>query len=437
MKSLDISANSRIPVLMELVNSMSTCMEPLDLIEKFVGTMRRAYGVRCYLQLSTRGLGLGQYRIHRLLAPNARELSDWPLGWRPGDDPVHRTGILSLLVAAGSPGVYHNLDLRNDPVLGENLAAYHSAAAVPLFENDLGINWVVLFDSQADAFDEDDLEDLILRANLVGALVNNLDTARKLIGASLHIQAEIDQIARIQQALLPDRIPEVPGLKIAASYQTFDRAGGDIYDIARLGNIDQDPGISDNRWGLLIGDVSGHGPAATVVMAMLHAIIRAYPIRPTGPAEVLRHANRHLCAKRIEHSFVTVFLAFYDPATRQLTYARAGHEPPILKEFPHVGSPLRLNAVGELPLGVLPDVDYREAVVALHPGQTLILYTDGIIEAGRSTGGMFGIEGIENSLIECTGAPDCAIEHITKSLMRYQAGHSAADDQTIVAIQVV
>jgi sigma-B regulation protein RsbU (phosphoserine phosphatase) len=196
-------------------------------------------------------------------------------------------------------------------------------------------------------------------------------------------------------------------------------------------------GEPDPRWGLLIGDVSGHGPAAAVVMAMFHSIFHAYPVRPKGPAEVLQHVNRHLCAKRIEQSFVTAFLAFYDPNTRELVYARAGHEPPLLKGFPHRGQPTRLDAVGELPLGIMHDVLYKEARITLQPGQTLILYTDGITDAGHHSGHTFGIEGIENALIDCTGAADCAIQHITEALAAHQANDRPDDDQTILAVQVL
>ena len=134
----------------------------------------------------------------------------------------------------------------------------------------------------------------------------------------------------------------------------------------------KDGRINEERWAFLIGDVSGHGPAAAVVMAMFHAIIHSYPIDPTGPGDVLRHVNRHLFAKSIENSFVTAFLGFYEPRTRELIYARAGHNPPLLKEFPHRGQARQLDAVGEIPLGIMEDVKYSESSIVLHPGQTLI-----------------------------------------------------------------
>jgi sigma-B regulation protein RsbU (phosphoserine phosphatase) len=437
MTWLDIYQNPRIPMIMELVSSMNRVAEPEDLLERFINTMRQAYGSRCYIQLSTRGLGVNRYRITRVLTHGDQDLIDRSALWHPEDHPIHQGGFLGEVVSMAGPSLVHNLELGGDPVLGEQLAPYRSAMACPLFENEI-VNWVVLLDPGPQAFDAQDLEEMILRSNLVAAMVANLETARKLVSASLRIQREMEQIARIQEALLPEELPKIAGLRLAASYRTFDSAGGDLYDIWRLGESAQQwTGEPDERWALLIGDVSGHGPAAAVVMAMVHAILHTYPVRPVGPAEVLRHVNRHLCAKRIEQSFVTAFLAFYDPRTRELAYARAGHEPPVLRQFPDGGEPVRLDGVGELPLGIMAEVEYSEARVTLKAGQTLILYTDGITEAGRRGGEMFGIEGIERALVACTGAPDCAIRHIVEALERHQGEQRPSDDQTLVAVQVV
>ena len=436
MKTLDISANPRIPLLMDLVRSMGRFQDPTDLLRTCVGTMRRVYGARCYVQLSTRGLADGDYRISRILSPDEMELIEIPDLRDVARLPVWREGVFSQVVRGHQPLVVHELDLRGDPAVGHVLGGQHSLLAVPLLDNEFGLSWVLLLHPDPHQFSEKDLEDMILRANLVGAMVGNLDTARRLRDASAQIDREIEAIARIQHSLLPERMPEIPGVSIAASYQTFEEAGGDLYDFAQLGGLPGGWGADDERWALLVGDVSGHGPAAAVVMAMCHSILHAYPRRPAGPGEMLSHVNQHLCAKRIDQSFVTAFLGFYDASTRELVYARAGHNPPLVKQFPHCGDPVRLEAVGELPLGIMPDVRYREASITLRPRQTLILYTDGVTEARRPEGAMFGIEGIEHSLIECTGEPPCAIDHITKALKAHQVGVRPKDDQTVVAMQV-
>ncbi len=195
-------------------------------------------------------------------------------------------------------------------------------------------------------------------------------------------------------------------------------------------------------WGILVADVSGHGPAAAVVMAMLQAIIGTYPVEPTGPAEVLEYCNRHLSAKRIESRFVTAFAAIFDPVTKKLTYARAGHNPPVWmrprsqSECETEWEMIRLEEVGGVPLGIMDEVSYEETTIELASGQTIVYYTDGITEAKGPGGRMFGVEGIEGALTECTGWPECAIGHITESLKKHQEGVRPTDDQTLVVTRV-
>ncbi len=97
---------------------------------------------------------------------------------------------------------------------------------------------------------------------------------------------------------------------------------------------------------------------------------------------------------------------------------------------------VRLDGVGGVPLGVLEAVEYQEESIILDPGQTIVLYTDGITEALSPQGRMFGVEGIEISLIECTGAPDCVISHVTEALKAHESNVRPNDDQTIVVMKV-
>ena len=431
MASMDISSNKRIPQLMQLMQSVPHVSDPYELVGNFVDTMNRAYGDRAYLQISTHGLKTGEFRIQRLLRENGVDVINF--GTDLGKAPIGRGGTIAQIIATREPKLLYEVDLQNEPNLDGALAGYRSLIAVPVLQNDFAIDWVALLHGKPNAFSEQDLEDLIMRANLVSTMASNLLTSNRLRLANARIEAEMQQIARIQRALLPDHLPQIPGVQIATSYSTFDVVGGDLYDFTELHHN----GNGEQRWALLIGDVSGHGPAAAVVMAMFHAILHTYPINPHGPAEVLRHVNRHLYSKNVENSFVTAFLAFYEPRTRELVYARAGHNPPILKEFPHRGDATLLDAVGEVPLGIVEDVKYSESSVKLHPGQTLILYTDGITEAKRPGGEMFGVEGVERSLIHCSGAPECAISHITDALKAHQVDVRPNDDQTVVVMQVV
>jgi sigma-B regulation protein RsbU (phosphoserine phosphatase) len=225
---------------------------------------------------------------------------------------------------------------------------------------------------------------------------------------------------------------------MAAHYETFDQAGGDLYDFARM---EGDPTTTaDDRWAILIADASGHGPAAATVCAIVHSILHAYPQEPSGPAELLGHVNRHLCAKQIESSFVTAFLAFYQAATRELVYARAGHNPPLLLSCCDPSGSGRsvtrlLKDATGLPLGIDADATFNEGRLTLAEGQMVLLYTDGITEAKGVDGELFGIEGIEAALAECEDGAKAVVRCLTDAVRAHLGAREAGDDQTILVLQ--
>jgi serine phosphatase RsbU (regulator of sigma subunit) len=255
--------------------------------------------------------------------------------------------------------------------------------------------------------------------------------------ATQTIQLEVEHIAEIQRSLLPLNLPAIQGLEIATSYATFDRAGGDLYDFVPMGN---EPGTGKPEpagpWGILVADASGHGPAAAVLTAIVNALLRSYPRKPLGPAEVVGHLNRHLAAKSLEGSFVTAFFGIYDPPTRKLIYALAGHDPPLRKCAQQAGAIERLKEVDGLPLGVLDDTDFGEHTVELAPGDALFVFTDGITEASGPSGGQFGVKGIQASLAGSVNSAKDVIDKVLAGLHAHEAGTRPHDDQTMVALKV-
>lgn len=446
MTVVDTSASRRLPVLMEMVAALSRATDAKAVLKEFAQGFERLYGPRGYVSLSTRGLQPGEYKITRMITDGVvQHLGDADPWGTWSQIPVHRGGFFGRILRIAYPLCIRNLDIRDDPVVGDALARYGSLMAIPLFDNGEPLNWAITLKEDPDGYSIEELEESVLRSNLGGAMVRNAIMTKRLREVSDASLREVEQIARIQRSLLPSPIPEIPGLDIGVHYETFDQAGGDMYALRPLrptkGGRPIGEGCCDRcgPWGILIADVSGHGPAAAVVMAMMQAIFDAYPREPKGPAEVLEHANYHLFTKRIEHQFVTALFAIYDPETRRLTYARAGHNPPVWMRRAEGGGwdMAHLDRVGGIPLGILQDVSYEETTIQLQSGQTILFYTDGITEAESLTGEMFGVEGIESSLTECTGEPECAINHITSTLKNHQEHVRPADDQTIVVVRVV
>ncbi len=436
---LDTSANPRVPIVMEMVRALSRATDQHEVLREFSAGLRKLEGPRGYISLSTRGLAPGAYRITRLLVGEFDDIDEGD-PWRDADRiPIHDEGFLADVIRTEEPRIIHNFFLRGDPVVGDRLSGYGSVMAIPLFDDGRALNWAILLKREADGYSEQDLEDAILRANLVGTSVRNVIAARQLRKANERAHREVEQIARIQRALLPERLPDIPGVSLGVSFETFDRAGGDLYDVMPLRFPEGCPGKHDPNgpWELLIADAAGHGPAAATIVAMLNAILHASPDENRDPAALLTFANDHLCRKRLEGTFVTAVLARYDPPSRRLTYARAGHNPLLLMTRHEEGIEMRrLDEVGGVPLGVVAGGEYEQHTVQLRPGQTVVFYTDGITEAMDPDGGMFEVAGIERSLAECSGDPQCVIDHVTGALQTHEGGRRPADDQTLLVMRV-
>lgn len=436
MFCVDTSSNRRLPILMEMIAGISRATEPNEVYRRFARGIRELQGPDGYIAISTRGLKPGEYKITReMIDGRAPEETGDP--WRHWDRlPVHRGGFLGEIIRQAYPELIYHLDVRTDPVLGERLAPYKSMMAMPLFDNGEPVNWSIVLSKRPEGFTVEELEESLLRANLIGGMTKNTVISKQLREANQRINRQFEQIASIQKALLPDAMPEIPGVSFAAKYTTSEKAGGDYYDFIPLDKHADGTVKKDGRWAIVIADVSGHGASAAVVMAMLHTMLHAYPGPHDSPGRILEFANQHLCAKRLEASFVTAFCAVFDPATRRVVYARAGHNPPLLKNAGSGGAVKRLDDVGGLPLGIDAAVEYDDTSFLLEPGQTLVFYTDGITEAMDEAEDMFGVEGIESALTVCSGEPACVLDSITGALAEHTHRAKNMDDQTLVAMKL-
>jgi sigma-B regulation protein RsbU (phosphoserine phosphatase) len=426
MNFVDLSGSSRISRLMALTNSLRQARSPYDALLRYTRFLGDAYADRAQIILSTRGLPAGQYRVWRLRTDDGIEHVELCDPWKKLDLPVHSGGALDRIIADAQPHLVHDLDWRDDPTFGPLLSPYRSMIAVPLFNERLPLNWSLMLTRDSARFTPTDLEDSVARATLIGSLLESLFVRSELAAAHAYIDSEVERMARIQRALLPDPIPQISGLDIAASYETFTQVGGDLYDIIPLAG-------QPERWCLFIGDASGHGPSAAVTAAMVQSTLHAVASESSGPAALTSKLNDHLCRKRVEGSFVTAVIAFYEPARRRLSYCSSGH-PPLLVRSETAAK--FLDGAGGLPMGIMADALYDEASVELRPNETVIFYTDGITEARGPGDRMFEARGIQTALQGCDPGATWTIEQLRRSLTEFQHGRRPVDDQTVVAIHV-
>jgi serine phosphatase RsbU (regulator of sigma subunit)/predicted ester cyclase len=196
------------------------------------------------------------------------------------------------------------------------------------------------------------------------------------------------QVARsIQQASLPKEVPQLEGWHIAPFYRPAREVGGDFYDFF---------GLEDGRLGIVVGDATGHGVPAALVMASARSMLRAVAQASNSPGDALRRVNDPLATDIPPNMFVTCFYAILDPRSGSLTYANAGHDLPYLHRD---GDFEELRARG-MPLGLMPDMVYEEKETILQGGEAALFYSDGLVEAHDPKGEMFGFPRLRRLVAE-------------------------------------
>jgi predicted ester cyclase len=202
------------------------------------------------------------------------------------------------------------------------------------------------------------------------------------------IEQELQVAHRIQQASLPKEVPELEGWEMTAYYQPAREVGGDFYDFLEL---------KDGCLGLVVGDATGKGVPAALVMASARSTLRAVAPASESPGDVLRRANDPLATDIPTNMFVTCFYAILDPKSGRLSYANAGHDLPYVRR--RGGNAEELRARG-MPLGLMPELGYEEKEIVLEKGDSVLFYSDGLVEAHDPQRDMFGFPRLRRLVAE-------------------------------------
>lgn len=414
----------RLDHIVETMRDMSTHTDPQMMVQAYGSRVRQLSPGNSFVSLSRRGLTKPLFRITRS--------SKWKTSLNPWKDteklPLLKGGLLGELLYAGQPRLINELNVSKDDPAYEYLEGQSSLMAIPHFDQGESTNMVVILRSQMDGFDPEMFPEQVWISNLFGRATHNLVLREQVQQAFDAVDRELKAVAAIQRSLLPKELPKVPGLDLAAFYQTSARAGGDYYDIFPL------PG---NLWGILIADVSGHGTPAAVLMAVTHSIVHSYPGPAAPPGQMLEYVNQRLSAVYTNdvEAFVTAFYAVYDPASKTMTYANAGHPPPRVKRCSD-DTLLTLEGDPALPLGIFPETRYVDQQVQLLPGDQIFFYTDGITEAHNLSGQMYGTDRLDQVLSNCGVSAQGLLNEVDASVEEFTQGQHAEDDRTMVVVRV-
>jgi len=318
-------------------------------------------------------------------------------------------------------------DAQHDPRFASGtvvLQGVRSVLAVPLGVAEMVFGIIYADSPIAEGrFTEDHLKVLTTLASVAAIRVENT----RLVEARLErerFERELALASEIQQRFQPTAPPHVSGYELQGISFPCYEIGGDYYDF-----IERD----DGRLVIALGDVSGKGTAAALLMSSLHAAVHAQAGSHDSLVSTISAVNRYLADNIPANRFVTLFYAELDPESGALSFLNAGHNPPLIV---HSAGTVEQLASGGLPLGIKPDAEYREGRTRLLPGDVLVVYSDGVTEAVSPTGEEFGATRLYEVVSRNIEASAAGIrDRIESSLTKFSQGTSAADDITLVIVK--
>lgn len=340
-------------------------------------------------------------------------------------------GLIGSAAAVGSGIVIADAELdARIPVYVASLMKIHSLLLVPMrFGNEVLGVIVLINRTDGQPFTPGDLNLLQAMADQASVPVHyaglkaDLDRKRQL-------DRDLQSAQQIQTSLLPQHLPQLEGMRLAAFNLPAFNIGGDYYDFIRL---------DSGHIGIVIADVSGKGIGGAMMMAVCQGVLRARAPQEPSPSRMLSELNRVLSANLAEDMFITMLYLVFDTGTRELKFARAGHERPLLKRAGS-GSPEALESSG-IAIGLADaeifDSAIQDVSVQLAPGDSVVLYTDGITEALNERNEEWGMENFLQTIATESGSGvDSMIQSVRTRLACHVSAQQQYDDMTLLALEV-
>jgi serine phosphatase RsbU (regulator of sigma subunit) len=310
---------------------------------------------------------------------------------------------------------------------------FRAAAIVPLVAGDESIGTLVIDSRRPRRFTETEVRLLRLMANQAAIAIENARLQLEEIQRQ-RMEEELDVARKIQLSMLPAETPQIPGWQFATYFEAARQVGGDFYDFFQL------PGEA-GRWGVVMADVSDKGVPAALYMALSRTTIRNIALRGRNPAEVLSFANRFLQEDSRADMLLTAFYGELDTRDGRLTYANAGHNPPLWWHFSDSGAAEFAGVSTRCPLlGVFLELEVPIETIVLAPGDVLVMYTDGITEAINDNYEEFGLERLESLVGHTLRAEPASTagqlrDAIRKAVEAFVGNMIQYDDMTLLIVK--
>lgn len=426
---------SRLDAILEMQRALSSAGSPDVAKHIFARWAGHYLRFDAFVNVMSREAPPGQYRIVEQASITLDSLSDEDLHQDWQQLPLKSGGMFGRALGVTTPTLHTNLSLTDDPDIDRCVKDARSCLIIPVFFQGDASEWILLFRNAPDEPTELEIETAALSINLLARAVVAQRLGAELAETASSLQARIDELAQTQRSILPESLPDMPGWELAVEYHPSEAAGGDYYDFRKL---DETCGH-----GFIIADVSGHGPAAAVGMAVVRAAVSIWSIYKRPSDLIITEMNRLIRATLPPDQFVTACFVAIDDRSGECLMGTCGHPPAFIRRAD--GSIEILDKVATMPLGIVDELEPLGDTFTLEPGDALILYTDGITESrtiptpdpitGRASRIMLGIEGLGEIIRNAPERAEEMVRAIVDAAQIHRGSPGRDDDQTVLCIR--
>lgn len=316
-------------------------------------------------------------------------------------------------------------DVRRDPRYIMVHPETRSEMAVPLIYKGKVLGVLDLEHTRSNFFTDDHLHAVSTLAAQLAIAIENASLYQRLAQEEQRLEEDLAMARKVQFRLMPQSTPTHAHAQLAARFVPARTIGGDLYDFLDYG---------EGRTAIVLGDVSGKGAAAALYAALVSGIMRSLAASRPSPAEMLAALNEQLQERKLDAQYVTMLFAIWNDATMTLHVANAGATQPL---FAREGAVEPIPVTG-IPLGMFPDVEYEECTLSLRPEDTILFFSDGMIDAENDRDEMFDIERLCAILAKnrkCSAST--VVENVLKGVTAFQGAVEHFDDETVIALRVI
>ncbi|MGD2174889.1 MAG: SpoIIE family protein phosphatase [Candidatus Brocadiaceae bacterium] len=407
-------ANRRLRTLLEIGKSIGTALDEDELLERILDNLFEVFPE------TNRGFIILREPDTGRLTPAKRRVKK---GSSPEDEQLQVSETILEYVLERKQGVLI-ADTMSDERLPTSRSILdfemRSVMCAPLKYEEQVLGFIQLdTDRIAANYDDDGLTLLVGIANQCALTIANARLHRQLVRRE-RLERDLQNARRIQNSFLPQSPPRASGYEFEDAYSTALEVGGDFYDFVQLG---------DGKVVIVVGDVSGKGITAALMMAKMASNVRFFATTQSGPSALLQRLNEVALSSETD-MFVTVLIMYLDCAEHELRMSNAGHCYPLLRKSS--GEVQRLEGGNGYPVGIMEEAEFPEADVLLEERDVVCVFTDGIVEAMNEQQQQFGYKRLIREMTAAPSSPEEVVRTIQKAIREHAGGAAQSDDLTLV-----